>query len=182
MERIHFVLETCSFTGELINGCSGASISFQSTCDTSLSLHCNAAKDSVVAGGCLISLEVQARYPDTSGMLTAVTHATYGTDSSVREWAENSRYIPHKRRWQLSLRVIYPYIPWKILRPCGRQWRQAERKDRRQHLRRRGTQSSKLPKLGAKLWWLQTGALKLHSHVWNDSCMYICRLPGVVRG
>lgn len=26
------------------------------------------------------------------------------------------------------------------------------------------------------------GALKLHSHVWNDSCMYIYRLPGVVRG
>lgn len=58
---------------------------------------------------------------------------------------------------------VYPYIPWKILRPCGSQQRQAERKDRRQYLRCRGTWSSKLLRL----------RLRCEAVIADDSCIQV---------
>lgn len=115
------------------------------------------ARHSRVAAMCVVAclLRLAAIQPAAGSWKRWRTSSIQPSPESHRQLARyrggNSKYIPHDEEDGSSFFFffksgVYPYIPWKILRPCGRQRRQAERKDRRQYLRQRGTWSSELLK------------------------------------
>lgn len=129
--------------------------------------------------------------PVCSTWFKAVMHIPYTANDPVRESQRVSVWLLVGRnnttacvifhmQWNIAARFVFPYIPWKILRPCGRQRRQAERKDRRQRLRQRGVQSSKLLRLRCKAVMAADRCIRMHEFTQTCQTHTVKRSPGMV--